>query len=202
MKHSDERLPVATPRVPDHAVDRLFVDRWSPRAFSDDAIPQEELMILFEAARWAPSSYNNQPWRMLYTRRGGAHWETFLHLLNERNQSWAGRAAALVLFVGSATFEHNGKPSHTHQFDTGAAWVQFALQAALRGYVAHAMQGFDYERARAELKIPTSYTVLAMVAVGRQGDPAVLPAELRANEHPNTRRSLAQTICEGEWRLG
>lgn len=178
------------------------MDRWSPRAFADDLVPQEELHILFEAARWAPSSGNSQPWRFLYARRGGPEWERYLDLLVEGNRSWCARAAVLVVIVGKSVTDHSGEPARTHEFDTGAAWAQFALQAALRGYVAHGMQGFDYDRARSELEIPAAFTVLAMVAVGRQGDPGILPEKLRQREHPNDRRRIAQSICEGRWSLG
>jgi nitroreductase len=192
----------ATSRHPDHAVDRFFVDRWSPRALSGDEIDKEDLLIMFEAARWAPSSYNNQPWRMLYARRGTAEWDVFFNLLVEMNQSWARNAGVLVVFVSKTTFDHNGEPSITHAFDTGAAWVQLALQASLRGYVAHGMQGFDYARATRELRIPKGFEVHAMAAIGRPGDPSTLSKELREKEKPSDRRPLERTICEGAWKLG
>lgn len=192
----------ATERQPDHAVDRFFVDRWSPRAMSGDEIDREDLLILFEAARWAPSSYNNQPWRMLYARRGTPEWNVFFNLLDDFNRTWAGNAGALVVFVSKTTFDHNGKPSITHAFDTGAAWAQLALQASLRGYVAHGMQGFDYAGAKKELNIPTGFEVHAMAAIGRPGDPTTLSKELREKEKPSDRRKLDQTISEGKWKLG
>ena len=191
----------AVSRHPDHAVDRFFVDRWSPRAFSGDVIDHEDLMILFEAARWAPSSYNNQPWRFLYARRGTKDWDRFVGLLDDFNHTWAPNAGALIVFVAKTTFDFNGQPAVTHQFDTGAAWAQLALQASLRGLIAHGMQGFDYARAKQELGIPDGYAVLAMAAIGRPGDPSTLPADLREKEKPSDRRKLEQTICEGRWNL-
>ena len=188
-------------RKADHPIDTLFLDRWSPRAMSGETIAQEELMVLFEAARWAPSSYNNQPWRILFARRDGEHWALFLSLLVESNQVWASKAAALLLFISKTTFDHNGKPARTHSFDTGAAWENLALQGSLRGYVVHGMQGFSYDRAKTELKIPDEYQAEAMVAVGRPGEPEALPEKLLAIEAPNERRPLAQTICEGPFRL-
>lgn len=188
-------------RRADHPVDALFVDRWSPRAMSGEPMPNEELLVLFEAARWAPSSYNNQPWRMLYAHRDTAHWPRFFGLLGEKNQSWCRHASALVLFISKTTFDHNGRPCITHSFDTGAAWENFALQGHLKGYVVHGMQGFDYERAKQELGIPEEYRVEAMVAVGYPEDPAVLPDDLRKAEFPNDRRPLQKTICEGRFRL-
>ncbi|AMV72607.1 nitroreductase family protein [Desulfuromonas carbonis] len=187
-------------RRADYPVDNLFLDRWSPRAMSGEGIPEEELMILFEAARWAPSAFNNQPWRILFARRESEHWPLFLDLLVESNQAWAANAAALLLFLSKTTFDHNGKPARTHSFDTGAAWENLALQALLRGYVAHGMQGFDYERARTVLAVPEGYQVEAMVAVGMPGEKDSLPENLRAKEMPNDRRPLAETICEGPFR--
>lgn len=188
-------------RRADHAIDQLFLDRWSPRAMSGEAIPEEELMILFEAVRWAPSSYNNQPWRILYARRESEHWPLFFDLLVEGNKVWAQNAAALLLFISKTTFDYNGKPSITHSFDTGAAWENLALQGSLKGYVVHGMQGFDYERARTALSIPEGFRVEAMAAVGKPGAAEALPEALRQREAPSDRRQLAQTICEGPFRL-
>jgi nitroreductase len=184
-------------RKPDHPVDEIFLNRWSPRAMTGEPIPQEDLLTLFEAARWAPSSYNNQPWRILYATRNGEHWQQFLELLVEGNQVWARNAGALLLFLSKKTFTYNGKPSITHSFDTGAAWENLALQGSLKGYVVHGMQGFDYERARTTLSIPDDFQVEAMVAVGLPGSPEVLPEQLRSKEAPSDRRKLEETICAG-----
>lgn len=184
-----------------HPADKLFIDRWSPRAMTGEAISEEELMTLFEAARWAPSSYNNQPWRILYARRDTEHWPLFLGLLVEGNRAWAKDAAALLLFASKTTFDFNGEKYPTHSFDTGAAWENLALQATLKGLVAHGMQGFDYERARAELGIPEEFRVEAMAAVGRPGPVEALPEKLREREGPSDRRPLSEIICEGTFRF-
>ena len=184
-------------RTPDHPVDRIFLDRWSPRAMSGEPMPREELMILFEAARWAPSSYNNQPWRILYALRDTEQWKLFFDLLVEGNQIWAKNAGALLLFISKTTFDRNEKPSITHTYDTGAAWENLALQGSLKGYVVHGMQGFDYERARTALSIPGVFQVEAMAAVGLPASPEVLPEKLQQVEAPSDRRKLEQTICEG-----
>jgi nitroreductase len=184
-------------RTADHPIDKLFLDRWSPRAMTGEAVTQEDLMVLFEAARWAPSSYNNQPWRMLYARRGSEHWQIFFDLLGEFNQGWAKDAGALVVFISRTHFDFNGEPSVTHSFDTGAAWENLALQGWLRGLAVHGMQGFDYERARTELNIPEGFQVEAMAAIGKPADPATLSDDLQAKEAPSDRRKLEQTICEG-----
>jgi len=182
-------------------IDSLFIDRWSPRAMSGEAIEASDLMVLFEAARWAPSSGNAQPWRILYSRRDTPSWSTFLGLLEPANQAWAHRAAALLVFISRHLFERNGKPSVTHAFDTGAAWENLALQGTLRGYVVHGMEGFDYARARTELAVPAEFTVQAMVAIGRPGAKEDLPEHQQKRESPNDRRPLVQTICEGGFKF-
>jgi nitroreductase len=193
---SDTREPQAQ-----YPVDELFLDRWSPRALSGEGVTDEELMTLFEAARWAPSSYNNQPWRILYARRETEQWPVFFNLLVEGNQAWAKDAAALLLFVSKETFDFNGKPYPTHSFDTGAAWENLALQATMLGLATHGMQGFDYERARTELNIPEGFRVEAMIAVGRHGDPAQLSESLREREAPSGRKSLSEITCEGAFNF-
>jgi nitroreductase len=109
--------------------------------------------------------------------------------------------AALAVFVSRKTFDHDGEPSRTHSYDTGAAWENFALQACRQGLVVHGMEGFDYERARAELRIPEEFQVEAMAAVGRPGSQELLPEKLQKRETPNDRRKLAESICEGPFRF-
>jgi nitroreductase len=187
-------------RKADYPINPLFLDRWSPRAMSGEEIPLEELLVLFEAARWAPSSYNNQPWRILFARRGTEHWPLFFDLLVDPNKTWAKSAAALVVFISKTTFDFNGEPSITHSFDTGAAWENLALQGALKGFVVHGMQGFDYEKAKSALKIPDGFRVEAMVAIGRPGRKEDLPEKLRERESPNDRRKLSETVFDGPFR--
>jgi nitroreductase len=179
-----------------HPIDTIFTDRWSPRAMSGAPLPHDELMLLFEAARWAPSSGNYQPWRMLYALRDTPHWPLFLGLLVESNRLWAQHGGALVLFLSKKTFD-DGRVSVTHAFDTGAAWENFALQASQRNLVVHGMQGFDYDRARSELKVPADFQVNAMAVVGTPGDAQLLPESVRARERPNDRRPVSQSVREG-----
>src|SRR5439155_14311519 len=134
-----------------------------------EEIPHEELMRLFEAARWAPSSFNAQQWHALYARRETEHWQTFFELLVDANKAWAKNAAALVVFISRKKFDYNNEPSVTHSYDCGAAWENFALQGFHQGLVVHGMEGFDYERARKDLQIPDEFQVEAMAAVGRPG---------------------------------
>ena len=180
-------------------VDRIFLDRWSPRAMSGEPIEASALAVLFEAARWAPSSGNAQPWRILYARRDTDAWPTFLGLLVDSNRVWAQHAAALVVFVSRHISERTGRSAVTHAYDTGAAWENFALQGSLRGYVVHGMEGFDYERARTELLVPKEFQVQAMAAVGMPGKKENLPEHLQKREIPNDRRPLEQTVCEGKF---
>jgi nitroreductase len=183
-------------RQTEYEADPLFLNRWSPRAMSGEAIEPATLMRLFEAARWAPSSNNNQPWRFLYALRETGHWPLFFSLLAEGNRLWAVNAAALIVVSSKTTFD-NGKPSRTHSFDAGAAWENFALQGSLLGLVVHGMQGFDYDQARTLLHIPDPYQVEAMIAVGRPGTKETLPPHLAEREFPSSRKSLAQQVAEG-----
>ena len=187
----------ADTRTSDFPADPIFRRRWSPRAMSGEAVSPEELMTLFEAARWAPSSYNSQPWRFLYARQGTPHWAPFFSLLIEFNQSWTKDAGALVLMISRTHFAHNNQPSPTHGFDAGAAWGNLALQGSLMGLVVHGMAGFDAARARTLLNIPEEYAVQAMAAIGRPGPVERLPEALRAREVPSGRSPLAEIVREG-----
>jgi nitroreductase len=187
-------------RHPDFPIERMLLDRWSPRAMSGEGISLEELMRLFEAARWAPSSFNAQQWRAVYALRETAHWATFFDLLVEGNKVWAKHAAVLVVFISRTTFEHNGKPSTTHSYDAGAAWENFALQGFQQNLVVHGMQGFDYERARKVLRIPHEFQVEAMAAVGRPASKEILPEKLQERESPNNRRKISESVFEGPFQ--
>lgn len=184
-------------RSPTHDVAPLFVERWSPRAMTGEPLDRESLRALFEAARWAPSSYNNQHWRFCYATRDGAGWETYLDLLAEGNRTWAADAGALVVVISKTTFDHADEPAPTHSFDTGAAWENLALEAARRGLVAHGMQGFDYDRARQVLDVPDEFDVEAMCAVGEPAPSETLPDELEDSESPSGRKPLSELVHEG-----
>ena len=184
-------------RQPDHAIESIFWRRWSPRAMSGEALTEEELMRLFEAARWAPSTYNEQEWRFLYARRETPQWPLIFNLLYEANQAWCKNAAVLVVILARKTFTRNGKPNPVHLFDVGSSWENLALQATAMGLVAHGMAGFDFDKARADLKVPDEFAVAAMFALGRPGDPADLPEQLREAETPSNRRPVRESIREG-----
>ena len=184
-------------RRPDRPIETIFLKRWSPRAMSGEPLTNDELMTLFEAARWAPSTYNEQEWRFLYSRRDAPHWQTFFDLLMDANKVWCQRAAVLVVVLSHKVFERNGKPNPVHTFDTGAAFENLALQGAAMGLVVHGMAGFDREKARTALGVPDDYSVEAMIALGRPGEPAELPPELREREKPTGRKPVAEFVREG-----
>ncbi len=191
-------------RTADHPINKLFLDRWSPRAFDGQPVPREDLMTMLEAARWAPSSSNLQPWRFLYAIKDGPHWRQFLGFLNEGNRAWCKDTGALLILLSKAmrTSKEGEVPSYTHSHDAGCAWGYLALQALMMGYHAHGMAGFDRERAAGGLGVPAEYRVEQMIAVGRRSDPASLPEQVRAREQPNARRPLAESVMEGGFREG
>lgn len=180
-------------------INPLFVNRWSPRAMSGEEISHDDLMGLFEAARWAPSSYNNQPWRFIYAKRNTDHWQTFISFLAEGNKIWAQNAAVLVVVISRKNFEFNEKPAITHQFDAGAAWENLALEATSRGLITHGMQGFDYNQARKELDVPENFDVMAMIAIGKLGKKENLPIELKEREYPSDRKPLEEIVMEAKF---
>jgi nitroreductase len=191
---------VTQTRTPTQEINPVFVNRWSPRGMTGEELDDEDLMALFEAARWAPSSYNNQPWRFIYAKRNTESWNRLFDLLVEGNKTWAKDSAALVVLISRKNFDYNGKPSVTHQLDAGAAWENLALEACFRGIVTHGMEGFDYQRARQELDIPEDYDVMAMIAIGRKGSKEKLPTPLRDRESPTDRKPLTEIIMEGKYR--
>jgi len=188
-------------RIADHPIAPIFLNRWSSRAFTSEPISDEALFALFEAARWAPSAYNSQPWRFVYAKRDSPAWPKLLSVLVPYNQVWAGGAAALVFVVSNPTFTPAGKSeptlSRSASFDAGAAWASLAFQACLDGWVAHGMGGFDEGAARAALNVPADHRIEAAVAIGCRGERACLPERYHAGEAPNSRRPISETVFEG-----
>src|SRR6476646_1311831 len=181
-------------------INSIILNRWSPRSMTGEELDNDTLMSLFEAARWAPSSFNNQPWRFIYAKRNTEHWDRLFNLLVDVNKTWAKNAALLAVVISRKNFEFNEKPARTHQFDTGSEWENLALEASSRGIVAHGMQGFDYEKAKTELGIPADFEVMAMIAIGKRGSKENLPTELQDKEKPNDRKALKDIIMEGTYR--
>lgn len=190
---------MSQPRIPDYLIDAQFVERWSPRALKNDAIDDETLLSLFEAARWAPSAYNLQPWRFSYSKNGSASWGNYLDFLIDFNRGWAQHATALVV-VMSKTTSQNGEcevSNPSHAFDTGAAWANLALQAHLKGWQTHCMGGVHHDKIKAALKLPDNYAVHGMIAIGKPGDKALLPDFLQQKEAQSGRLAVADTVAEG-----
>ena len=185
-------------RKTDYPIQPLILNRWSPRSMTGEPLSDEELFPLFEAARWAPSSYNNQPWRFLYVKRDTVHWDIFFHLLVDFNKQWCAKAAVLGIILAKKTFEHNNKPSITHAFDTGAAWENMCLEGTCRGLVVHGMQGFDY--AQAQARVTTDFEVLAMFAIGKRAARNALSNELQAKEIPTSRKKISEFAFELEMK--
>jgi len=176
----------------------MFAERWSPRAMNGTPLIEAELMRLFEAARWAPSCANAQPWRFVYARAGTPNFKLFFDLLAEGNRPWAAHAGALIVVLSKNTFD-NVKPIPTHSFDAGAAWMSLALEGSHMGLAVHGMAGFDYARARVELGVPEDYTVEAMIAVGHPGKLEDLPEAYKAREVKSPRRPIQESVFEGRF---
>ncbi len=191
------------PRQTEHDIHSLFTERWSPRAFTGEAIEERTLLGFFEAARWAPSAFNVQPWRFLYARRDTPAWAPVFDTLAEFNRSWAKDAAALAVVLSRKVWLPPGKtevqPFASHAFDTGAAWVSLALQITQSGWHAHGLAGFDKEQLRANLGVPADFDLEAVVAIGRKGDKSTLSEALQAREAPSGRRPLKETVAEGRF---
>lgn len=189
-------------RLPDHPVAAQFVERWSPRAFTDRTFSEAEVMSLLEAARWAPSASNHQPWRLVWALRGEAAFAAVHASLTGNNLIWAGKAALLVVVASKDTVtnrEGAEVPNRTAGFDSGAAWMSLALQARTMGFVAHAMGGFDKDRLALAIGLPAGHTLHCVVAVGEQAAPDTLPEGLRDREKPSGRRPLAETSRHGRF---
>ncbi len=177
----------------------LILRRWSPRSFADKEISAKELKALFEAARWAASSSNEQPWRFLVGRRGDDTYQKILNALVEFNQTWAKSAPVLVLSVAKKTFSSKNAPNRHNLHDTGAATANLALQATADGLHTHSMAGFDAEQIRASFAIPSDYEIGAVTAIGYFGDPGSLPEHLHKMEVSPRQRKPLEEFVFSEW---
>lgn len=179
----------------------LIRSRWSPRSFSSREVSAEDLRTIFEAARWAASSYNEQPWRFLVaTKADPAAYQKILGLLVQFNQQWASTAPVLIVTEAKKTFSRDGSPNRYALHDAGAALAHLMLQATALGLHAHGMAGFDHERARQVLGIPDDYEVGAAVALGYLDAPEKLPEHFREGEvSPRQRKQLDQIVFGAQW---
>lgn len=184
-----------------HPIHDVIARRWSPRAFDERPVEQETLKSLFEAARWAPSSNNEQPWRFIVaSKETSTDYDRLFACLVEGNRKWVFRAPVLILSVASLLFEDDGKPNRHALHDTGMAAENFVLQATALGLQAHQMAGFDTQKARETCLIPTGFDPVAMIALGYPGDPAVLPDYLREREmKPRERQPIGDFVFSIKW---
>ena len=184
-----------------YPIEDVIARRWSPRAFDERMVEPDKLKSLFEAARWAPSSSNEQPWRFLAaTRDNQSDYDKLFSCLSEGNAKWVFRAPVLMLSVASLFFEDDGKPNRHALHDTGLAVENLVLQATALGLQAHQMAGYDVEKARRQCQIPSGFEPVAMIAVGYPGDPAVLPDYLREREvKPRERQPIGDFVFSANW---
>lgn len=197
MPDSEVTEAVRTHRSPEYEIAPLIINRWSQRAMSGDSLEKAELLPLFEAARWAPSARNNQPWRYRYALRDSPEWDEFFELLSEGNQRWAVNAAALVVVLSKTTYPDSTEPIRNHSFTTGASWQNIALEGTRRGLVVHPMQGFDVNAARQRLGVPDDMRVEIMTAIGVRGSREALAPRDREREYPSSRHPLEDVVAEG-----
>jgi nitroreductase len=185
----------------DSPIHELIRERWSPRAFANEAIAPAILRSLFEAARWAPSSNNEQPWAYLVAAKDNTeHFAKTLSVLVEFNANWAKSAPVLAIAVAKLAFAKNNTPNRNAPYDLGAATALLSMEATARGLAVHQMAGFDPEKARQVFGIPSGWEALAALAIGYPGDPASLPQPLKDREMaPRTRKPIADFVMSGHW---
>jgi nitroreductase len=189
------------PAATDYPVDEIIRERWSPRAFSDSPVPAQTLRSLFEAARWAPSSNNEQPWAFIVGIKGDSG--TFAKVLStlvEFNQAWAKQAPVLAIAVSELAFARGGKPNRNAFYDTGAAVSQLTTEATTRGLYVHQMAGFDPHKAIEVFAVPSGWEPIAAFVIGYPGNPEQLPDSLRERElGPRIRKPLANFVMSDQW---
>jgi nitroreductase len=189
------------PAITDHPVHELIRNRWSPRAFSDQSVSPEILRSLFEAARWAPSSNNEQPWAFIVaTKDDPENYAKVLSTLVEFNQGWAKQAPVLAIAVSAMEFARNKTPNRNAFYDTGAAVAHLTAEATSRGLFVHQMAGFDPHKAIEVFHIPKGWEPIAAFVIGYPGDPNSLPDKLRVRElAPRSRKPISEFVMSGEW---
>jgi nitroreductase len=189
------------PAPTDVPIHELIRARWSPRAFADKSVAPDVLRSVFEAARWAPSSNNEQPWAYLVaTKEDPDNFAKMLGTLVEFNQNWAKHAPVLALSVAHLKSSRDGKPNHVAQHDVGSASAQLTFEANSRGLFVHQMAGFDGNKARQVFGIPEDWQPVAAMAIGYPGEPGSLPQPLRDRElGPRTRKPLSELAMTGKW---
>jgi len=189
------------PAPADYPLHSLIERRWSPRAFSSHPVEREKLCSLLEAARWAPSGYNGQPWFFLIaTQDEPEDFQRLLAALVPQNQVWAGKAPVLMAAVARSVSEPDGKPNRHAWYEAGQAVANLTLQATSMGLLVHQMGGFDPEKVKQGHGLPEGFDAVAAIALGYPGNPDDLPDDLRKREYaPRTRRPLSESVFTGAW---
>jgi nitroreductase len=194
------------PAVTQTPIHELLAERWSGRAYdATKPVTPQQIIALLEAARWAPSCFGDQPWRFVVWDKAtnAAGWWQAFDCLAPSNQTWAVDAPVLMLVAADKLFNHNGEPNRWAQYDTGAAAENLCLQAQAMGLMAHQMGGFDEDKARALVGVPTQYTLMAMLTVGVQAEPAEFKEGVKERElAPRKRREFADLFFTGVWGKG
>ena len=197
MTEPSQGPQIVNGRVPGAPVDAVFLDRWSPRAFSPEPLPEATILSLFEAARWAPSSGNEQPWTYVYATTAEER-ELFLPLLDKFNRIWVEHAPVIAFVMARLNWAKTGKPNRHAQFDAGSSWLSLALQARRLGLYAHAMGGFDVDMAHVVLNAPRDeYEIMAAIAIGRYASVSDLDEYNQKRETPSTRKQVSEFAFHG-----
>lgn len=196
-------MQVTNNRKTDNPIDPLFLNRWSTRAYDGAPMAKEDLLSMIEAARWAPSAYNIQPWRFIYVERTDPNWDAAIALLDPFNASW-GKDASAAIFLLSDTLVNvpdsdDTRPSGYHSFDAGSAWAQLGLQAHLLGYSAHAVAGLYHDKVKERFNVPDRFKVEIAILVGKRTTPEKLPEALQERETPSPRLAFDQIAFEGSF---
>ena len=192
-------MNIVTNRKTAHQIDPIHLERWSSRAFSTRKVEEEKLHNIFEAARWAPSAANWQPWHFVFAQEQ-ADLEKFHSFINDNNVEWCKRAPVLVAVVSKLTRNEEGDPNPFHAFDTGTAWGYLSLEAHRQGLITHGMGGFDPEMAKEVLGISDEYVVQAVVAIGYYDPEAPLSERNKEREVPSNRNPLDEFVFEGSFK--
>ena len=190
------------PATPKHPILQPLADRWSPRAFADKPVEPDKLKQLFEALRWAASSYNEQPWRfLLATKDQPEEYQRILSCLLEANQAWAKTAPVIGLTITSLNFLKNGKPNRCHEHDLGLAMGNLSAQAAALGLCVHQMAGVELDKVTKEFAVPEGFKPFSAFTIGYEGDPDQLPEQwmIDGDKAPRSRKPLGETVFTGSF---
>ena len=180
-------------------VHKLITDRWSPRAFDERAVDYDKIHLLFEAAKWAPSSRNSQPWRFIFATKEMSDYKVFIDLMSDVNQQWASTAPLLVMPLAQVISTYKNRPNRLAFFEAGMAVGNLLAQATAMDLMVHQMSGYDHERAKETLVIPTRYEPMTIMAIGYKGEPAKLPSDVAAwEQRERTRMEISKFLVQGK----